>query len=96
MIALEKQEESGFCRREMDMLPVCDGVCHPSLDAAIHTPRKSASQAVLCSRRQVTLHATRRTPHGGASRLMLPAMSVFLVGVEPRRALWSHDYGHAW
>ena len=47
--------------------------------------RKSASQAVL-SRMQLTLHATRRTPHG-ASRLVL-AMSPW--SVETRRAPSRH------
>ena len=59
-----------------------------------------ASIAVL-SRRQLTLHATLRKPHG-ASRLVL-AMSAW--SVKTRRApsrhckecegLWSYDYGHA-
>ena len=56
--------------------------------------RKSASQAVL-SRMQLTLHATRRTPHGG-SRLVL-AMSAW--SVNTRRAPSRHGrdarvYGH--
>ena len=61
--------------------------CHPYA-------RKSASQAVL-SRMQLTLHATRRTPHG-ASRLV-QAMSAW--SVKTRRAPSRHCrdarvYGH--
>ena len=61
---------------------------------------QSASQTVL-SRMQLTLHATRRAPHG-ASRL--GASNVCLVGENPTcsvpalsgcEGLWSYDYGHA-
>ena len=61
--------------------------CHPYA-------RKSASQAVL-SRMQLTLHATRRTPHG-ASRLVL-AMSAWSVKTRrapSRRCRGARVYGH--
>ena len=56
--------------------------------------RKSASQVVL-SRMQLTLHATRRTPHG-ASRLVR-AMSAWLVTTRRAPSRHSRDarvYGH--
>ena len=63
--------------------------------------RTSASQAVL-SRMQLTVHATRRTPHGDL-RLVL-AMSAWSVKIRraPSRhckgceGLWSYDYAHYW
>ena len=77
-----------------------------SLDAAIHVfARKFVSQEAVLSRMQLTLHATRPTPHG-ASRLVR-AMSAW--SVKTRRAssrqcraarVYGHtskyDYGHAW
>ena len=61
--------------------------CHPQA-------KKSASQAVL-SRMQLTLHATRRTPHGAPCLVL--AMSTWPV--KSRRALSRHCrdvrvYGH--
>ena len=63
---------------------------------------KSASRAVL-SRMQLTLHATRWTPHG-ASRFV-QALNVCLVGeipdmlrpgiVQGCEGLMPYDYGHA-
>ena len=61
--------------------------CHPYA-------RKSASQALL-SRMQLTLHATRRTPHG-ASRLVL-AMSAWSVKTRRAPFRYCRDarvYGH--
>ena len=63
--------------------------------------RIPASQALL-SRMRLTLHATRRTPHG-ASRLVL-AMSSWSVKTRrapsrhcsDARGLWSYDCGYAW
>ena len=56
-----------------------------SFDAVIHMQEKSASNAFL-SRMQLTLHETRRTPHG-ASRLVL-AMSAW--SLKTRRAPSRH------
>ena len=63
-------------------------------DAVIHMQESPSQQAVL-SRMQLTLHASRRTPHG-ASRLVL-AMSAW--SVKTRRApswhCWdTRVYGH--
>ena len=65
-----------------------------SIHSTLSSICKSASKAVL-SRMQLTLHATRRTPHG-ASRLVL-AMSAW--SVKTRRAPSRHCrdarvYGH--
>ena len=61
---------------------------------AVPYAKKSASQAVL-SRMQLTLQATRRTPHG-ASRLVL-AMSAWLVKTRRTPSRYCKDarvYGH--
>ena len=63
-------------------------------DAVIHNAKTSASQVVI-SRMQLTLHATRRTPHG-ASRLVL-AMSAWSVKIRrapPRHCRVARVYGH--
>ena len=61
--------------------------CHPYA-------RKSASQAAL-SRMQLTVHATRRTPHG-TSRLVLavPSWSVKTRHASSRRCRGARVYGH--
>ena len=66
-----------------------------SFDAAIHMKERSASQTVL-SRMQLTLRATHRTPHGGASCLVL-VMSAWSVNTRlapPRHCRDARAYGH--
>ena len=65
-----------------------------SFEAVIHMKIKSASQAAL-SRMQLTLHATRRTPHG-ASRLVLAisAWSVKTRHAPSRHCRDARVYGH--
>ena len=55
------------------------------LSSMIHVQVKSASQGVLC-RMQLTLHATRRTPHGASH--LVQAMSTWRV--KTRRAPSRH------
>ena len=83
--------ESGHTRKQNRFI----GRCHPYA-------RKSASQAVL-GRMRLTVHATRRTPHG-ASRLVL-AVSAWRVKTrrapsrrcrDARAIRWSCEYGRAW
>ena len=65
-----------------------------SFDSVIHMREKSVSQAVL-SGMQLTLHATRPSPHG-ASRLVqaMSAWSVKTRRVSPRHCRYARFYGH--
>ena len=80
--------------------PLLSGSGHPrsqinSLDAVIHL-QESPPQRRFLVRMQLTLHATRPTPHGGALRLV-QAMSAWSVKTQRapfRRCMDARVYGH--